>query len=224
MALSEYRTRAGAIIRELSSHPELCEFIDGTLPAPEPFGPTRDARLVILGQDPTVKRPESRARVRVVLNLDRGGALRTYLREVCDIFALDLDSEVAAFNVANNFFTAPPTQLPDGVLLTAVDRWMPVVRDQLGCHPHACVMSLGEPVLELLAREDASRRVREYWGYINAKVAGDPARFRALPGSKSRFARDIYPFPHQPSRGRRFYKLTLPEYARFVAQRSGLAA
>lgn len=220
--INAYRKHAAKIKERLCSDPEIGRFIDETLEPPDPYGPEKNARLVILGQDPTVKREESRARVQVVLNLNRGGALRSYLVEVSKLLNLDLSQDVAAINVANNFFTAPPTTLPDPVLSIAVDHWAPLVKRQLASHPNACFISLGEPILKVVSNNGASCRVRDYWGYEDSRTPGNPALFKALPETMNKLDKIIYPFPHQPSRGRKFYAQTLQAYSRFVLQNSGM--
>ena len=224
MNRSEYDQIASATLERLESDASVGEFVDATLKPPQPFGLEAGARLVIIGQDPTVKRAASRGRIRVVLNLDQKGALRSYLNDICGLLGLDLDREVAAINAANNFFIQPPTQLPNRVLRVACQVWAPVVRRQLNAHPEACVLSLGQPVVEALAQAGASGRVRDYWGFVNSSRAGDPGCFGALLAVRNLLATDIYPFPHQPSRHKPFYARTFPSYARFVSSRCRLPA
>ena len=71
--------RSEAVVRTLVGDPVVGRYVDGPRPLPRPFQGTGEVRLVILGQDPTVERGESRDRVTTVLNLDRGGSLRTLL-------------------------------------------------------------------------------------------------------------------------------------------------
>ena len=46
---------------------------------PKVFQGSGEIKLVILGQDPTVKNIKSRSMINTVLSLDRNGALRRYL-------------------------------------------------------------------------------------------------------------------------------------------------
>ncbi len=67
--------RAKAILSPLVSDPKLGRFVDPTVGVPEVAHGRGDIPLIVLGQDPTVKDPRSRASIKTVLNLDK--------REVC---------------------------------------------------------------------------------------------------------------------------------------------
>jgi uracil-DNA glycosylase len=221
MDTQQYRLRAETVRDRLRQHPRLALYVDAALEPPIPFGPPSGARLVILGQDPTVKREASRRGVRVVLNLDRPGSLRTYLAEVCSRLDVDIDREVYALNLSNNFFTAPPASLEPWVLKEAAEVWAPLVQEQLADHPAALVIVLGEPLLAVIAMAGTPSRLRTYWGYAKSDVPGVPASFAALAEDQNLLRRPVYPFPHAPSRGRYFYRSTLPAYTRFAAAHLG---
>jgi uracil DNA glycosylase len=69
-------------------------------------------RLIVMGQDPTVKNEASRKLIQTVLNLDKpGGSLYKYLSLICERLGLDLCQHVYAINYAKNFFIRPPTQI-----------------------------------------------------------------------------------------------------------------
>lgn len=215
MDLSEYHRRASVIIEILKKDIDIGAHIEKLKP-PDPYGPERNAKLVILGQDPTVKNPESRRRINVVLNLDKSGALKSYLKMISGQIGVNLENDVAAFNIANNFFKDPPASLPRIVLATAVKYWKNIVCDQLNCHPDAVVISLGQPLLQAISCNSANPFVRYYWGFSNSNEPGYTDQFRILPSSDNIYSRNIYPFPHQPSSAKKFYKQTLANYTEFV--------
>jgi hypothetical protein len=61
---------------------------------------------------PTIKNEGQRAKIRVVLNLDRPrGSLRRYLMRLCQGLGLELDRHVYATNYVKCFFVQPPTRI-----------------------------------------------------------------------------------------------------------------
>ena len=109
MKRDDIQNRSSAILKRIKSDDDLGQYVDASLPIPQPFGLKADIRLIILGQDPTVKRQDSRKNVKSVLNLDCSGSLRTYLGWVCGYLGLDLDQHVYATNLVKNFFTQDST-------------------------------------------------------------------------------------------------------------------
>lgn len=209
--------QAKGMLRMIASDPELARFIDFPLEMPAVFCGSDEIRLVILGQDPTVKNPRSRARIKTVLNLDQQGSLRTYLSQVCEGLGLDLDRHIYATNYLKNFFVEPPTQIDEidpleifGLL------WLPLLQDELASFPGVPVIILGEPVLTALAYEGASPHVRDYWGYTPGWQSGETGPFGFLGPDENRLDRIVFPFPHQPSIRKRFYSERLEDYTAFV--------
>jgi hypothetical protein len=124
-----------------------------------------DIRLVIIGQDPTVQREKSRAAIATTLNLDRRGSLRTFLEALCADLNLALDLNVYATNAAKGFFKRPPTSIQEvNVLLESAPIWVPILQMELDRFPDAAILSLGEPVLTVLAR-DRALAMKDFWGY-----------------------------------------------------------
>jgi uracil-DNA glycosylase len=217
---AEYQRQAATVLKALRQDLRIGDFIDAGLRPPMPHGPSKGARLFVLGQDPTVRRVASRKNVRAVLNLDQGGALRTYLDRICRHLRIDSANDVYAANLANNFFVEPPADRPD-VLARASELWAPLLRDQLAAHPDAVVVTLGDPVLRAVvtAERTAPVRVRDYWGY--AKRSGKAVSiqpFRFVEASDNSLGRRIFPLPHQPSLRKAFYDDNLDRYVRFVCQ------
>jgi uracil-DNA glycosylase len=216
---SDIEQRATELLKDLTADPDLRHLVDGALGIPKAFRGSGEIRLVILGQDPTVKNPRSRATIKTVLNLDRRGSLRNYLAQVCRGLGLDLDQHVYATNYLKNFFTKPPTQIKEvDVLQEFAPIWLPLLRAELATFPQAPVITLGQPLLAALVSEGASPLVRDYWGYTPRWKSGETGPFRYLEPGQNHLARVIFPFPHQPSVRKRFYKERLKDYTAFVKQ------
>ena len=69
--IAHVATEAERITRQLSSDSKLGPYIDANLSSPKPFVGSGAIKLVLLGQDPTVKSAEQRKKIKTVLNLDK---------------------------------------------------------------------------------------------------------------------------------------------------------
>lgn len=217
MAQFDVGQRAKEKLGMMASDPELACFIDSTLGIPNVFRGSGEIRLIILGQDPTVKNPDSRAKIKTVLNLDRQGSLRTYLSQVCEGLGLDLDRDVYATNYLKNFSVKPPTQIKEIDVFQVFRRiWLPLLRDELDEFPQAPVITLGQPLLVALVREGARPCVRDYWGYTPGWQSGGTGDLGFLGPSENQLDRVVFPFPHQPSIRKRFYSERMADYVAFV--------
>lgn len=178
---------------------------------------TQYIRLVILGQDPTVKREESRGMITTVLNLDKPrGSLYRYISTICSELGLDLCQHVYATNYAKGFFVRPPTQIKECNVLKECSRyWLPLLQEELSLFPDRPVITLGEPVLKALAHDPRKALVRRYWGYTPDWVS-TKAVFSCVSLEDNRLGRMLFPFPHQPSLRKRFYDANLRPYLRYV--------
>ena len=215
--MNDSERKAVEILHRLVSDPELGRFVDGNLPIPKAYCGTGEIRLIILGQDPTVKNPLSRAKINTVLNLDRKGSLRAYLDDICQGLGLDLDRNVYATNYLKNFFVAPPTQIDqEGIFTRFAQVWLPFLREELAHFGNAPVIALGEPVLSIVLQGDAPKLVREYWGYSAEWRVGKTIPFRYVKPADNVLSRVVFPFPHQPSITKRFYYERLQAYVKFV--------
>lgn len=211
--------QAEQVMKNLVSDPRLGPLVDPNLRIPRVYQGTGDIRAIILGQDPTVKDPVARASIRVVLNLDRHGNLRKYLQGLCGALGIDLAENVYATNYLKNFFIKPPTQIKHvDVLKEASSWWLPLLREELSRFRGVPVVTLGEPLLSALVREGARSRLRDYWGYTSDWRFGGRGPFGFVRASESHLDRRMFPFPHQPSVRKRFYRERLSEYAAFVKQ------
>ena len=215
----DVQRRATAVLQSLRANSELRRFVDPKLGIPDVFCGKGEIRLVVLGQDPTVKNPASRRLIKSVLNLNKSGALKNYLSRVCQALGLDLDQHVYATNYLKNFFVKPPTQIEEiNVFQQFGPMWLPLLKDELAQFPQGPVMTLGEPQLASLVSGEASPRVRDYWGYTPGWKSGESGPFHYVVAGDNRLKRALYAFPHQPSIGKRFYRERLASYSAFVRQ------
>jgi hypothetical protein len=94
-------------------------------------------RLIVIGQDPTVKNEASRETIETVLNLDKQhSSLYNYISLICEKLGLDLPQHVYFTNYAKNFFTHPSTQIVECNLLHEVSQyWLPLLQEELSIFP-----------------------------------------------------------------------------------------
>lgn len=197
--------------------PILAGHTDSTLQIPKPFYGTVSIKLIILGQDPTVKNVSGRKDIKTVLNLDKSGALKKYLNYISSSLGLDLEKNVYATNLLKNFFIAPPASIKEvNIFQLFIPYWLPVLRKELELFPTVPIISLGEPLLQNLVLNGISKKVREYWGFADYDKTGDESNFKISKLNENILNRVLIPFPHQPSINRKFYKNTLDSYLRFI--------
>ena len=175
----------------------------------------KDIKLIIIGQDPTIKNVERRKGITTTLNLDKSGALRRYVEEICNGLNISL-SNVYATNVFKYFYTIPPAQTFE-VLEKHLSPNLVLLEKELSNYPNCPIVSLGEPVLKLLVNKNA--KVRDYWGY-DAKTRKSTQSFKCVLPEENKLNRIIFPFCHQPSIRKDFYKENLSQYVRFVKEKA----
>lgn len=203
--------------RNIQIDSNLSRFIEPNIKIPNSPSPTGTVKLIILGQDPTVKSKESRKSIKAVLNLDKKGSLTRYLSEISLELGLDLKKNVYATNLLKNFFIEPPTTIKDINIFNAfIPYWLPVLKKELEEFPNVPIISLGEPLLQSIIKQGVSKRVREYWGYQNSNSTGDMSKFKVLNANENILNRLVIPFPHQPSINKEFYWNTKKEYLKFI--------
>jgi hypothetical protein len=211
--------RAKEIFKELVMHPDLGRYVDSNYPIPRVYRGKGEVRIVILGQDPTVKNEKSRTLIKTVLNLDRSSHLRRYLSSICDGLGLDLDENVYATNYIKNFFVHPPTQIKEiNILETFTPFWLPLLKDELSQFPSVPVIILGQPLLRAVINQSASPNVRDYWGYRSDWKEGRFGELGFLKPWENILDRRIFPFPHQPSLRKQFYRERLDQYIAFCKE------
>jgi uracil-DNA glycosylase len=192
-------------------------------PIPKVHRGSEGVWLIILGQDPTTRKPSSGVPVTTVLDLDHHGSLRLYLTQICGGLGIDLNQHVYATNYLKNFFVKPPNEIREiDVFEEFFSRWLPLLQEELAEFPGVPVITLGESLLKALVRGDASPCVRDYWGYTPRWNSGERSPFRFLKPSENRLGRVIFPFPHQPSIRKQFYRETFGDYVAFARGNSGL--
>lgn len=121
--LHSIQERAEAILQCAAADSALGRYVDSKLCIPRSFQGTGPIKLVLLGQDPTVKRESARATIRTVLNLDREVNLRRYVARICLGLGLKLEKHVYATNYVKSFFVRPPTQIREIDVLSESSRW-----------------------------------------------------------------------------------------------------
>lgn len=189
--------------------------IDGTLLPVLPFRVSNAIRLIILGQDPTVKNEKSREAIEYTLNLDRTGSLREYINQICTYLGISFISNVYATNIFKYFYTNPPERTMH-VLHSHLALNLELLKEELSAYPNAPIIALGLPVLQLLAGEKA--QVRDYWDY-NSKTRKTNGNFRSCLAGDNKLGRDFYPFPHQPSIRKEFYAKNISKYIDYLKKR-----
>ena len=215
--MSETYQKANQVLQQILADTNRSSFVDTTYPILQPFRGSGEIKLIFLGQDPTVQRQESRAKVKTVLNLDKKNSLRCYLEDVCNSLGLNFNQKVFATNCYKNFFIEPPTGIKEmDVFKEFSPYWLPVLLDELAQFPDCPVIALGEPILGSLVQGKASQKVRDYWGFTPNWKTGETRAFRHLNRDDNVLGRVVFPDPHQPSLWKVFYRDRLSSYTTFM--------
>jgi len=209
--------RANQILEQLKQDMRLGQYVDKSLQIPQPHRGERDIRLIVLGQDPTVKDAAKRKDIKTVLNLDKNGSVRTYLAGVCRGLGINLNENVYATNLYKNFFVRPPTQIEEvDIFQEFAGAWLPLLIDELAEFGRVPVITLGEPLLAPLVKNDVPAQVRYYWGYVPDWKTHRLHPFQRIRPDENKLGRIVFPFPHQPSLRKEFYKAKKNDYVAFV--------
>jgi hypothetical protein len=168
-------------------------------------------KLIVIGQDPTIRNIKSRNNISCTLNLNKNNSLKTYISSICERLGITLEN-VYATNLFKYFYTYPPADSPE-VLQTHLDPNLELLIQELNEYKGLPVVTLGQPLLKLLCGKNAL--VKNYWGYDKKtrKTLGDFSYCNAL---ENKLDRAFFPFPHQPSIRKEFYKNTLDLYTHFM--------
>jgi uracil-DNA glycosylase len=204
--------QADTLSRELFVTSQMPENpIDLELNVIPPFKGASEIKLIIIGQDPTIRNVSSRKKITRTLNLDKSNSLKTYIGSICEKLGITLEN-VYATNLFKYFYTYPPADTPE-VLQTHLEPNLKLLEQELEECRGIPVITLGQPVLQLLCGENAL--VRNYWDYdkMTGKSNGN---FSYSNATENKLNRDFYPFPHQPSIRKEFYKNTLDSYSNFM--------
>jgi hypothetical protein len=184
---------------------------------PRPYRGDGPIKLIVLGQDPTIKNAAGRANIKTVLNLDKPRSVWLYLQGICRGLGLDLKHNVYATNLYKNFFTEPPTQIKQMDIFSAfLPAWLPILIEELAPFENVPVISLGEPLLKAILGTRGPKRLRDFWGYTANWTAGSLDPLGYVKPEENILARRIFPFPHQPSLRKEFYKVQMDTYISFL--------
>ncbi|MEM2947832.1 MAG: hypothetical protein QXN96_06320 [Candidatus Bathyarchaeia archaeon] len=217
ISINQIEEKINQVFEQLRKDKRLVQYIDGTLPIPQSYRGSGSIKLIVLGQDPTIKDPAGRKAIRTVLNLDRYGSVRAYLEDLCKGLGIRLTENVYATNLYKNFFVRPPTQILEiDIFQEFRDFWLPVLEEELKEFVGIPVITLGEPLLRTLVLETASTKVRDYWGYTPEPKIDGGRPFKYVRAADNRLKRSIFPFPHQPSLRKQFYKVRMSKYVSFM--------
>lgn len=176
------------------------------------FNSSASIKLVIIGQDPTIKRAERRKEIDCTLNLNKPGAIRKYVEHICFELGISIE-EVYATNLFKYFYTFPPARTLS-ILKSHLKPNLVLLEKELSAIPQCPIITLGEPVLKLLVNDNA--KVRDCWGY-EKKTSMTNEQFKFIHANDNKLNRILFPFCHQPSFSRiPFYKETLDQYIHFV--------
>jgi hypothetical protein len=212
----ELSVKAMKIIKKLARS-EIGLYVDTSLRPPDPFRGRGKIKLIILGQDPTVQKPEHRKNIKVTLLLNQPGRLRTYLDDICKGLEIDLDENIYATNLLKNFFTVPPDTLRDenpDFFREAADHWIPLLKEEIKEFENVPVMPLGEPVLNCLTKSPDKALIRYSWGYKGPAKYGQ--NFSYIKPSENVLSRTIFPFPHLPGLTHKIYQQQMDGYLAFM--------
>lgn len=211
------RERAHRAVEELNRDRQLGKYIDTSLETPQPYRGQGKIRLIVLGQDPTIRAVEKRQDIKTVLNLDKNGSVRAYVAGVCNDLGIKATENVYATNLYKNFFVRPPTQIAEvDIFQEFVGAWLPLLIDELAEFPGVPLITLGEPLLAPLVNDGVPAKVRHYWGYVPHWEMQRLLPYQYIKPQQNKLARVIFPFPHQPSLRKKFYRTKMKEYTRFV--------
>src|SRR3972149_8895748 len=209
--------KARAVLKQLLQDKDLARFVNADIPLSTAYCGSSEIKLIVLGQDPTIKNASGRAQITIALNLRGYGALWNYLAGICKGLQLDLRQHEYATNYYKNFFIRPPTQIDEiNIFERFADRWLPLLQDEISQFNNVPIISLGQPLLSALVRNGASPLVRDYWGYTPDWKEGKRRPYRFLRPDENVLGRLIFPFPHQPSIRKQFYRERLMSYTAFV--------
>jgi hypothetical protein len=217
---AEIARKSAEVLQKIRADSRLSRYVP-TDRIPSVFMETDDVRkirLIVMGQDPTVKREGSRETINTVLNLDKPrGSLYRYMSEICDGLGLDLCKHIYATNYAKNFFVRPPTQIKECRLLDEFGLyWLPLLHEELSLFPGCPILTLGQPLLKTLVVDPLKAMVRWYWRYSPNWKESRKTDFLYVAPEDNKLRRRLFPFPHQPSLRKPFYRATLKSYLDYM--------
>ena len=208
--------KANKIYKEVSVDEKICsDLCETNKHLPVPFSNAKsvsDVKLIIIGQDPTVREKETRARIKTVLMLDESKHLKSYISLICSELGVSFD-EIYATNLYKCFFNIPP-QDDEKILTRHFRYWIELLIEEVNTFPDASVITLGQPVIKQLIHT-GSKELKTYWDYIGNSTSS--RRYSSVPSENNFLQRTFYPLPHLPSYNQnKFYKNYFKDYCGFV--------
>jgi uracil-DNA glycosylase len=216
--ITDIEEKAKRILEDLRYDERLKQYIDPTLGIPQAYRGEGEIKLIVLGQDPTIRDAIKRQKIDMVLNLNKRGSAGNYLSRICLDLGIERKQNIYATNLFKNFFTSPPTGIEEvNMFQELLDYWLPLLVEELAEFKSVPVITLGEPVLKILLTEASQHPLREHWGYI-IKWQGDLLfkEPKYVKPEANLLGRVLFPFPHQPSLRKGFYKQRMADYVDFV--------
>lgn len=206
---------ASAIREKLLKTPAYRKDLDlniKTIPSPK-IG-TDEIKLIIIGQDPTIRNPDARINIKTVLNLDKRGVLYHYINNIVEEIGYEIEKNVYATNLFKCFFKYTPANNVN-ILTKHLPYWLPLLKQEVSLFPNAKIITLGEPVMNQLIYK-GQKKVREYWAYIGRTKANIKA-FKSIKVDCNFLNHKIFPFPHiHTGTGNEFYQKYMQDYIRFL--------
>lgn len=209
----DYKEELETIFKQLAVEPS--NLVKQELGFVPPCFGKADIKLIIIGQDPTIQNVERRKNIKCTLNLDKAGSLTRYVEQICEGLGITIEN-VLATNIFKYFYTKPPAQTFN-ILTKHLSPNLDLLKRELSSFQSVPIITLGEPVLKLLTNDRA--KVRYYWGY-DSKTKASNGVFTSVKAAENKLGQIIYPFCHQPSLRKHFYKDTLDLYTHYVKDSS----
>ena len=217
--------KAQAIRNEILNNKLLGKDIDRNISIiPKPYMGTGEIKVIIIGQDPTVREATARMKINTALNLDKRRSLFNYVDKIMKYLGYTLEN-LYATNFYKCFFTAPHThgarRSPIGraatkVLAKHLPFWLNLVKEEISYFPKAKILTLGEALIgQLVTGNNIGKReklVKYYWGYNGGR---ERERFKYVQARENILGVDFYPLPHHPFIKKKFYKEELEKYMEF---------
>ena len=148
---------------------------------------------------------------------DEKAKLTVFLISVCTALDITLKENVYATNLCKCFFTEPPRKVQSPKLIQETGpAWLDILRRELALFPDAAVISLGEPVLDVLLEVTARNRMKWFWGH-HPRWKHIPHRpFQRVEPDQSTLGRRFYPFIHINSDFGFYGDVARPDYQQFI--------
>ena len=217
MNRQELARRTEEITETLRSS-DLGKYIDRSgLVAPIPFRGEGEIKLIVLAQDPTVRKMRHRQELKVTLQLDKEhaeGRLPKYLRDICGKLGLDLDQNLYATNIVKNFFTDRPDQIDRSIIQRAFPYWAELLNQELGEFKDIPIITLGEPVINCFMPKPI--KIKYYWGFQGPRLYN--GEMKHIVPTENTLQRHIFPFAHIHGLKYSLYNGNLTRYVSYMKE------